>query len=87
MEAPWEMDWNSRAPMACKVQISFSPIHDISPGLDSNGFNRAPVYNVGNVMNDSFGQPMPDGGLVSRYFYKKSGATAEDARSPDENNI
>lgn len=87
MEAPWETDWNSRAPMACKVQIVFSPIHDISPGLDSNGFNRAPIYNVGQVMNDSFGQPMADGGLVSRYFYKKSGATAEDARSPDEHNL
>lgn len=35
------------APKMCKVTISFSPIHDISPGLDHEGGNRAPVYPVG----------------------------------------
>lgn len=35
-----------KAPKMCKITISFSPIHDISPGLDNNGINRAPVYNV-----------------------------------------
>jgi hypothetical protein len=76
----WEVDWNCRAPMACKVNISFHPIHDIAPGLDSNGFNRAPIYNVGQIMHDSFGNPKPDGGAVSRYLFKESGATAENAR-------
>lgn len=87
MESPWEVDWNSRAPTACKITIGFNPIHDISPGLDSNGFNRAPIYNVGQIMNDTFGQPRPDGGAASRYFFKKTGATAENARSPDEYNL
>ncbi len=36
-----------KAPMMCKVSVSFAPIHDISPGLDSKGRNRAPVYPVG----------------------------------------
>ena len=84
MDVPWETDWNSRAPMACKIQFSFTPIHDISPGIDSNGFNRAPLYNVGQIMHDSFGHARSDGGAASRYFFKKSGATAESARSPDE---
>jgi hypothetical protein len=35
------------APKMCKVTISFSPIHDITPGLDHTGFNRAPIYPVG----------------------------------------
>ena len=35
-----------RAPKMCKITISFSPIHDITPGLDHKGINRAPVYNV-----------------------------------------
>jgi hypothetical protein len=38
---------NKRAPKMCKVTISFSPIHDITPGLDHMGANRAPVYPVG----------------------------------------
>lgn len=41
----WDID--KGAPMLCKVTLQFSPIHDISPGLDSQGYNRAPVYPVG----------------------------------------
>jgi len=36
-----------RAPKMCKVNITFAPIHDITPGLDHFGFNRAPIYPVG----------------------------------------
>lgn len=36
-----------RAPKMCKITVSFSPIHDITPGLDHMGFNRAPIYPVG----------------------------------------
>jgi hypothetical protein len=43
----WEDEPNRRAPKMCKVSLTFSPIHDISPGIDSNGYNRAPVYPVG----------------------------------------
>ena len=82
MESPWEIDWNSRAPTACKVTISFAPIHDISPGLDSNGFNRAPIYNVGQIMHDGFGSSRADGGVASRHFYRRGGATAENAKDP-----
>jgi hypothetical protein len=83
MESPWEIDWNSRAPTACKVTISFAPIHDISPGLDSNGFNRAPIYNVGQIMHDGFGSSRADGGVASRHFYRRGGATAENAKDPE----
>ena len=84
MEAPWETDWNSRAPMACKVQFGFDPIHDISPGLDANGFNRAPIYNVGQTMHDTFGGSRQDGGNASRYFYKRGGAVAENSKNPEK---
>lgn len=43
----WETDVGARAPMMCRVTMTFSPIHDISPGIDHHGFNRAPVYPVG----------------------------------------
>ena len=48
-----ENTWNvhipgSQAPKSCMVTISFTPIHDSAPGIDHAGFNRAPVYRVGN---------------------------------------
>jgi len=54
----WETDFGARAPIGCKVTLKFSPIHDIPPGLDADGFNRAPVYNVGRIMNDFAGDPI-----------------------------
>jgi len=57
-EKPWRTDIpGSKAPLFCAVTINFSPVHDITPGLDSDGFNRAPVYNVGKVMNAIGGDP------------------------------
>lgn len=51
-EAPWETNGlNNRAPQMCKINIDFAPIHDISPGLDSNGFSTAPVYRIGAPSN------------------------------------
>jgi hypothetical protein len=47
----WETNKGSVAPKMCKVTISFSPIHDISPGIDHMGYNRAPVYSVGKASN------------------------------------
>jgi len=43
----WEEEQGKRAPKMCKVTISFSPFHDIVPGLDHTGANRAPVYPIG----------------------------------------
>lgn len=43
----WETTLGRTAPKLCLVNIGFSPIHDISPGIDHNGFDRAPVYGVG----------------------------------------
>ena len=49
---PWETErYGSRAPKMCEITISFAPVHDIAPGIDANGFNRAPLYNVGDAMN------------------------------------
>ena len=50
-DGPWETArFNSIAPQMCKIEFNFEPVFDIAPGLDHNGFNRAPVYNVGEVM-------------------------------------
>lgn len=50
----WEIKQGSRAPMACKVTISFAPIHDIPMGLDSEGFPRAVPYPVGGLVRSTF---------------------------------
>jgi len=47
-QTTWEVEQEgSIAPKMCKVTINFTPIHDISPGIDHHGYNRAPVYRVG----------------------------------------
>jgi hypothetical protein len=48
-QVTWEIAPGRRAPQYLKVTIAFSPIHDIPPGLDHLGFNRAPVYPVGHL--------------------------------------
>jgi hypothetical protein len=63
-----------RAPRSCKVQMSFDPIHDIAPGLDHEGLNRAPIYPVGGLVNTLVegGEKNPYGvGSVSYLNYEK----------------
>tara|TARA_B100002019_G_scaffold124552_1_gene107334 strand:+ start:46469 stop:49954 length:3486 start_codon:yes stop_codon:yes gene_type:complete len=55
----WDITPGSRAPMGCKITLGFNPIHDITPGIDADGFNRAPVYKVGNLSRS-----VHDGGLL-----------------------
>lgn len=45
----WEVQQNFTAPKMCKVSLTFSPLHDISPGIDHLGFNRGAVYPVGSM--------------------------------------
>lgn len=46
----WETGIKGRvAPKMCKVTLTFAPVHDISPGIDHLGVNRAPVYPVGQM--------------------------------------
>ena len=66
---PWEIDWGSRAPQVCKVTITFAPIHDIPPGIDYEGFNRAPIYNVGKLAQSMAGDVYDDGGQSSKETY------------------
>jgi hypothetical protein len=45
--ATWETTPGKRAPTMCTINIGFTPIHDIVPGLDSDGMMRAVNYNIG----------------------------------------
>jgi hypothetical protein len=58
----WDVNsLKTMAPKLCKVSIQFSPIHDISPGIDYNGYNRAPIYQVGSQQEQPYiiGPPPP----------------------------
>ena len=59
-EPTWEIDSGAKAPQWCRIEMSFSPIHDIPPGLDDDGFNRAPVYPVGAVSSFVFSEDEVD---------------------------
>ena len=48
-DAPWEIAEGSRAPIFMKLAVTFSPIHDIPLGLDSDGMMRSVAYNVGDL--------------------------------------
>ena len=56
-----------------KVSVSYEVIHDLPPGLDHSGFDRAPLYNVGDIMHHVAGDPYPDNGHASRDSYKSQG--------------
>ena len=73
MEFPWEVEWNSRAPIGAKFRIRFEPIHDITPGIDYSGFNRAPIYNVGKTMEHVSGDAYDDNGLGSKSSFTNAG--------------
>ena len=57
---PWETDYNARAPIGVDISFQFDVIHDIPPGLDHSGYNRAPLYNVGEIMRNISGDPHGD---------------------------
>lgn len=69
----WEVDWNSRAPISVKVTMAFTAIHDIPPGLDYSGYNRAPIYNVGDIMKNVAGDPYRDDGQASKDYFTAQG--------------
>jgi hypothetical protein len=71
---PWEVEHNSRAPIGVKISFGFDVIHDLPPGIDHTGFNRAPLYNVGGIMKNLSGDPYEDNGRKATSLFKKEGA-------------
>ena len=50
----WDTVDGRKAPMGCKITISFTPIHDYQLGLNDNGEINAPAYMVGNNIRQYF---------------------------------
>jgi hypothetical protein len=49
--ATWNTEPTSRAPNSVEVSLTFSPIHDLTPGLDITGRVIAPTHPVGRTSN------------------------------------
>ena len=79
----WETDFNARAPMGCKISFSFDVIHDIAPGLDHSGYNRAPLYNVGEIMRNVSGDVYSDDGKQAEFNFRKEGGYATRSTGKD----
>jgi hypothetical protein len=66
-EGTWDVNtFGYRAPKMCKISIAFTPIHDITPGLDADGMIRAPVFNVAGASPHQDEDVHPNGGLDKR---------------------
>lgn len=50
-DSNWEVEKDARAPKIAQVIMRFAPVHDIAPGLDHTGYNRAANYPVGDPSN------------------------------------
>lgn len=66
-EGMWDVGtFGYKAPKMCKVSIAFTPIHDITPGLDADGMIRAPVFNVAESTPHGHEDVHPNGGYGRR---------------------
>jgi hypothetical protein len=70
---PWETDYNSRAPIGCEIGFNFDVIHDIPPGIAHDGYNRAPLYNVGQIMENISGDVYDELISVSELIFSRGG--------------
>jgi len=73
LDFPWETDYGARAPKGVKINFGFKVIHDITPGLDHSGYNKAPLYNVGNIMQNISDDPHKDHGRVGKERFVSQG--------------
>ena len=67
----WEIDHGSRAPIGCNISFQFDVIHDIQPGLDHAGYNRAPIYNVGDIMQGISGDVYESFNKENEFEFRK----------------
>jgi len=92
-DATWETrKLGSRAPMWMSVDIGFQPVHDLPPGLDAHGFNRAPLYNVGEIMTGLSGPDIhqtdvldADDEMVSGWNEERSNLVKVEPKDSDAN--
>lgn len=79
----WEtMEIGSRAPKLVKCNVTYAPVHDIAPGMDHSGFNRAPIYPVGRVAKAIGGDVYEDDGGTESFVKQHSDVSKFQGRKP-----
>ncbi len=80
----WETtEYGSRAPKMLKCTIQFKVIHDIAPGIDDAGFNRAPQYPVGRVAGNVGGDYESDGNFAFDKAHAEAASTLKGTGKKD----
>jgi hypothetical protein len=72
LDFPWETDYQARAPKGVKIAFDFDVIHDLPPGLDHSGYNKAPLYRVGEIMKNVAGDVYSDNGDAGKEKFMNS---------------
>lgn len=85
-ESTWEVDPEiGRAPTVMKLSVSFSPVHDIPMGLDSDGMMRSVAYNVGSLSREIGSDPYTElGPNDSAAETRTNSASASTAATSEE---
>jgi hypothetical protein len=84
-EATWDTSLihGQRAPMTVQIDINFDVVHDIAPGLDADGYMRAPLWPVGAPSNNMINADLARDGRGSFNAGQPGSTTAP--QSPTEN--
>ena len=56
-DSKWDLRPGNVAPQYLEINLSFAPIHDLTPGIDSRGFMIAPTHPVGVLKTDPYIKP------------------------------
>jgi outer membrane protein OmpA-like peptidoglycan-associated protein len=85
--ATWDVEDGKKAPKLCKVTVEFSPIHDISPGINAFGNNRAPIYRVSeeNILPKSLKSEFGDS--TAQVSASASGSTSAQAAPENSTSV
>ena len=56
-DSKWDLRSGNVAPQYMEINLSFAPIHDLTPGIDSKGTMIAPTHPVGALHTDPYINP------------------------------
>lgn len=73
---------NSKAPQWCTIEMEFAPVHDLNPGIDVNGNMIAPIYNVGEILQQ---MKIRRAGRVEEDTRTNSEASSQSRTNPGNN--
>ncbi|MAE82928.1 MAG: hypothetical protein CMB80_09350 [Flammeovirgaceae bacterium] len=85
-DSPWESNMHNKAPIWTTVDLGFTVIHDITPGLAPDGSLRAPTHPVGDFNKLTHGRPYTEEHYNMAWNTQPppAGSSPEEAKENDE---